>query len=77
MKKVLQTTNKFTNNIMQSVYLPRAVFNFLNCIMFGNVITMHRNVKVNKLKKFYKQHINLQIIICNVFNHQWQFFFNF
>jgi len=43
MKKVLQTTNKFTNNIMQSVYSPRAVFNFLNCIMFGDVITKHKN----------------------------------
>ena len=32
-------------------------------IMFGDVITMHKNKLVNKIKKFYKRKINLQIII--------------
>ena len=38
--------------------------------MFGDVIMMHKNISVNKIKKFYKQKINLQIILCNMFIHK-------
>jgi len=32
--------------------------------MFCDVITMHINILVNEIKKFYKQHINLQKMLC-------------
>ncbi len=48
MEKVLQTKNKFTNNIMQSVYSPRAVFKF-----FG----MNKNIIVRLFVKIITENI--------------------
>ncbi len=44
LKKFLQTTYKFTNNNMHMFIHQGQFFNFHHNIMFGDVITKHKNI---------------------------------